>query len=676
MAIGDINSALFQGLSNFAQLRGIHAHLLRLHFHRDHYLLNMVLKSAFHFKHPEYATSVFSHTNDPNFYLYNTMIRGLVSNDRFTEANEFFHSMRRQGFVPNNFTFPFVLKSCSRIMDSWLGLKIHSLVVKVGYESDVFVKTGLVGFYAKLESLEDAHKVFDDIPEKNVVSWTAIIGGYMKARRFREAVDLFRNSLTKGLRPDSYTLVRALSACSHLGDFGAGEWIHKFILDVGMGRNVFVNTALVDMYAKFGSMERALAVFDEMQEKDIVTWGTMVQGYAANGLPKEALAVFYRMREENMKPDCYVIVGVLSACARLGALELGEQASDMMDREEFKSNAVMGTALIDMYAKCGKMRAALEVFKGMRAKDIVIFNAVISGLAMTGSVRAAFSCFGLAKKEGLAPDENTFLGLLCGCTHSGLVNDGLRCFYTMSRAYFVAPTVEHYGSVVDLLARAGLLEKAYRIVRSMPMKANAIVWGALLGGCRLYKDTRLAEVVLKELIALEPRNSGNYVLLSNIYSANRKWEESENVRSIMKERGIQKVRGYSWIEIDGVVHEFLVGDTSHPMSDDIYAKLDELSKELRRVGYRPTIEFVMFDIEEEEKEQFLGCHSEKLALALGLIRLEPNSVIRIVKNLRVCGDCHAAIKLISKITGREILVRDTNRFHHFVDGSCSCRDYW
>ncbi|PIN12251.1 hypothetical protein CDL12_15153 [Handroanthus impetiginosus] len=676
MALQDIKAALFHGVTSFIILKHIHARLFRYHLNQNHYLLNRVLKSAFHFNHPDYATYVFSQTYEPNIYLYNTMIRGLVSNDCFKQAIEFFHFMRKEGFLPNNFTFPFLLKSCSRNVDFGLGVKVHSLAVKMGLEDDVFVQTGLVGFYSKLESLDDAQKVFDEIPTKNVVSWAAIMSGYIGTGRFRDAVNLFRKSLEMDLRPDSYTLVRVLSACTQLGDLAAGEWIHKYAVDIGMGRNVFVNTCLVDMYAKCGSMEKARAVFEEIRERDIVTWGTMIQGYAANGLPKEALEIFHTMLKENLRPDCYVIVGVLSACARVGALELGEWAISMMDRDEFLYNPVMGTALVDMYAKCGKIDVAWEVFKGMKAKDLIIFNAIISGLAMTGHVKAAFSCFGLVEKCGFKPDENTFLGLLCGCTHAGLVDEGHRYFYGMSCLYSLPPAIEHYGSMVDLLARAGLLCEAQRLIDGMPLKANAIIWGALLGGCRLHKDTQLAEHVLKKLIELEPWNSGNYVLLSNIYSSNQKWNESENIRSIMHERGIQKVRGYSWIEIDGIVHEFLVGDTSHPMSDKIYKKLVEMAKELRAAGYVPTTEFVLFDVEEEEKEHFLSCHSEKLALAFGLIGSKPNTVIRIVKNLRVCGDCHTAIKLISKITGREIIVRDNNRFHHFIDGSCSCRDYW
>lgn len=604
------------------------------------------------------------------------MIRGLVSNDCFDDAIEFYGLMRSEGFLPNNFTFPFVLKACARLLDLQLGVKIHTLVVKGGFDCDVFVKTSLVCLYAKCGYLEDAHKVFDDIPDKNVVSWTAIISGYIGVGKFREAIDMFRRLLEMNLAPDSFTIVRVLSACTQLGDLNSGEWIHKCIMEMGMVRNVFVGTSLVDMYAKCGNMEKARSVFDGMPEKDIVSWGAMIQGYALNGLPKEAIDLFLQMQRENVKPDCYTVVGVLSACARLGALELGEWVSGLVDRNEFLYNPVLGTALIDLYAKCGSMSRAWEVFKGMKEKDRVVWNAIISGLAMNGYVKISFGLFGQVEKFGIKPDGNTFIGLLCGCTHAGLVDEGRRYFNSMYRFFSLTPSIEHYGCMVDLLGRAGLLDEAHQLIRNMPMEANAIVWGALLGACRIHRDSQLAELVLKQLIELEPWNSGNYVLLSNIYSANLKWDEAAKVRLSMNEKRIQKPPGCSWIEVDGIVHEFLVGDKYHPLSEKIYAKLDELTKKMKVAGYVPTTDFVLFDIEEEEKEHFLGCHSEKLAIAFGLISATPTAVIRVVKNLRVCGDCHMAIKLISSITGREITVRDNNRFHCFREGSCSCNDYW
>ncbi|CAL8165799.1 unnamed protein product [Prunus armeniaca] len=672
----ETKQCLLQGFNSFKHLKHAHARLLRLGLDQDNYLLNVVLRSGFDFGHASYSRLVFRQTTQPNVFLWNTMIRGLVSDDCFDDAIEFFSSMRTEGILPNSFTFPFVLKACARRSDFQLGLNIHTLVVKTGFDFDVYVKTSLLCLYAKCGCLELAHKVFDDIPDKNVVSWTAIICGYIGAGQYREAIDTFRRLLEMGLRPDSFSLVRVLSACCKLGDLSSGEWIDRYITEIGMGKNVFVATSLVDLYAKCGQMEKAQGIFDGMLEKDIVSWSSMIQGYASNGLPKEAIDLFFQMQKENLKPDCYAMVGVLSACARLGALELGEWASNLMDKHEFFVNPVLGTALIDMYAKCGCMIQAWEVFKGMKKRDHVVWNAAMSGLAMNGHVKTVFGLFGQVEKNGIRPDGNTFMGLLCGCSHAGLVDEGRRYFNNMTSAFSLAPTIEHYGCMVDLLSRAGLLDEAYNLIKTMPMKANSVVWGALLGGCRLHRQTQLAELVLKQLIELEPWNSAHYVLLSNIYSASHKWDEAADTRSRMNEQGMKKIPGCSWIEVKGVVHEFLVGDKSHALSEKIYAKLDELAKELKAVGYVPTTDFVLFDIEEEEKEHFLGCHSEKLAIAFGLISTAPKDTIRVVKNLRVCGDCHEAIKLISKITERQIIVRDNNRFHCFIDGSCSCKDYW
>ncbi|XP_004305093.1 PREDICTED: putative pentatricopeptide repeat-containing protein At3g08820-like [Fragaria vesca subsp. vesca] len=667
---------LIEGFTSFKQLKHAHARLLRLGLDQDNHLLTLLLRSAFDFRQTNYALLVFHRTAEPNVYLFNTIIRGLVSHECWEDAIRLYGSMRTEGLFPDSYTFPFVLKACARRLDLQIGLSVHTLVVKTGFDFDVYVKTSLLCLYAKCGYMEHAHKVFDDLPEKSVVSWTAIVSGYIGAGKFREAIDAFLRLLEMGLRPDSLSLVRAISACSQLGDLRSGEWIDDYITEIGMARNVFVATSLVDLYAKCGNMEKARFVFDGIAEKDVVVWSSMIQGYALNGLPKEAVDLFFQMQKENLKPDCYAMVGVLSACARLGALGLGEWASNLVDRNEIFNNPVLGTALIDMYAKCGSIVQAWEVFKGMKKKDHVVWNAAMSGLAMNGHVKAVFGLFGQVEKYGVRATGNTFMGLLCGCCHAGLVDEGRSYFNSMTRVYSLTPTIEHYGCMVDLLGRAGLLDEAYDLINSMSMKANSVVWGALLGGCRLHRDTQLAELALKQLIELEPWNSAHYVLLSNVYSASQKWDEAANIRSRMNEQGLQKIPGCSWIEVNGVVHEFLVGDKSHELSDKIYAKLNELAKDLKAAGYIPTTDFVLFDIEEEEKEHFLGCHSEKLAIAFALIATAPQDTIRVSKNLRVCGDCHQAIKLISKITSREIIVRDNNRFHRFIDGTCSCRDYW
>ncbi|KAI0501885.1 hypothetical protein KFK09_016830 [Dendrobium nobile] len=672
----DIKNLLFSEPFPFRDLKLIHGRFYRLSLDDDGYLLNLLLRSSFVSGHPAHALLLFSRITKPNIFHYNTAIRGLVSANLMAEAVHFHCNMRREGLSPDNFTFPFVLKACARLLDLVTGVKIHAQLLKAGFELDVFVKTSLVSMYAKCGGLDDAQKMFDEMPVTNVVSWTAMISGYISEGKLKESVDVFRKSLERGLKPDSFTLVRVLTACTQLGDVKMGEWIHELVSEKDMDRNVFVATSLVDMYTKCGRMERARHVFDGMAQKDVVSWSAMIGGYSSNGLPKEALELFFKMEAENIKPDCFTMVGVLSACAKLGALELGERVTHYMEMNEFLSNPVLGTALIDMYAKCGSMARSWVVFERMSERDLIVWNAMINGLSMTGHGKTSFGLFAQMEKMQISPDGNTFVGLLCACTHTGLVEDGRAYFNSMGQVYCLSPRIEHYGCMVDLLGRNGLLEEAYQLINEMPVEANAVVWGALLGGCRIHRKIDLAEHVLKKLIVLEPHNSGNYVLLSNIYALNGRWDESEKLRLTMKRRGIQKTPGYSWVELDGAVHEFHVGDKSHPMSEQIYLKLDELTKQLKAMGYMPKTEVVLFDIENEEKEHSLEHHSEKLAIVFALISTQPEETIRVVKNLRVCSDCHSAIKLISKIYSREIIVRDNNRFHCFIEGACSCNDYW
>ena len=516
----------------------------------------------------------------------------------------------------------------------------------------------------------------DEMLQPSTVSWTALITAYMDAGRFQEAVGVARNEFASGMRPDGFTAVRVLTACARVTDLVTGEAVWRLAEQEGIAGSVFVATAALDLYVKCGEMEKAREVFDRMQDKDVVAWSAMVGGYASNGLPREALELFFAMQAEGMRPDCYTVVGALSACTRLGALDLGRRAVGMLRWDEFLDNPVLGTALIDMYAKCGSTAEAWMVFQQMTKRDIIVWNAMILGLGMTGHEKIAFALVGQMEKSGMALNDNTFIGLLCSCTHTGLVKDGRRYFHNMTQSYRISPRVEHYGCMVDLLSRAGLLEEAHQLIEDMPMQANAVIWGALLGGCKIHRDAGLAEHAWKQLIPLEPWNSGNYVMLSNIYSNSGRWEDAAKLRLEMKARGVEKVPASSWVELDGKVHEFHVGDKSHPLSDKIYEKLDELGMEMKIMGYKPTTEVVMFDIEDEEKEHTLVHHSEKIAIAFSLVTTEPGETIRVTKNLRVCSDCHTAIKLISRITNREIIVRDNNRFHCFRDGHCSCNDYW
>ncbi|ONK65527.1 uncharacterized protein A4U43_C07F38020 [Asparagus officinalis] len=377
-----------------------------------------------------------------------------------------------------------------------------------------------------------------------------------------------------------------------------------------------------------------------------------------------------------VEPNESVFVNVISACAYLGALEQGRWIESYLRRKGVRIGVRIGTALIDMYLTCGCVERAFGIFDGLKEKNVMAWSAMIAGLAVNGRGREALRLFAEMENDRVLPNEVTFIGVLNACSHCRLVDEGLKHFKSMSNVYGLKPNVRHYCCLVDLYGRSGMLDRAQEVIKEMPMKPNSAVWGALLNSCRIHGNTLLGEKIGKELLELEPNNSGRYMLLSNIYAANGKWEEVVTLRRMMKENGVDKTPGSSVIELEGSVHEFIAGDNFHPDRREVYRMVDRMMVELKSAGYKPETDQILLDMDEEEKETALCHHSEKLAIAFGLIKSDPATTIRITKNLRICNDCHAAMKLISKIYDREIVVRDRSRFHHFRGASCSCGDFW
>lgn len=433
---------------------------------------------------------------------------------------------------------------------------------------------------------------------------------------------------------------------------------------------------MVGGYLKCGRFEVAHRVFDEMPERNAISWSAMINGNVQNSCFKEALELFRKMLAEKVEPNESVLVNVISACARLGAMEQGKWVEGYVRRKNVEITVQIGTALVDMYLKCGWVEKALEIFDEMRERNVLAWTAMIGGLAVNGRGKDALHLFSQMELHGVRPNHVTFVGVLNACSHSRLVDDGVTYFNYMTSTYGLKPNIQHYCCMVDLYGRAGLLDKAKAVIESMPMEPNPAVWGALLNACRIHGNAQLGEQIGKQLLELEPNHSGRYVLLSNVYAAEGRWVDVANLRRVMRERGVTKTPGCSFIDLRGTVHEFIAGDNLHPQSEEIYAKLDEMNEVLKSAGYKPNKGQVLLDMDEEEKETAIFHHSEKLAIAFGLISSEMNATIRITKSLRVCTDCHAATKLLSKIYKREIVVRDRSRFHHFKDGSCSCMDFW
>lgn len=662
------------------------------------------------FREIGYAHKVFDEIAKPNVYTWNVLIRAYASSEEAIESVLLFKRMIYGGEVlPNKFTFPFVIKACAEMLDVRLGEVLHGMVVKMSLGSDVYVLNSLIHFYASCGCLDLAYRVFVNMRVRDVVSWNSMITGFAHSGCADEALELFREMQGGSLKPDKVTMMSVLTACTKKLDLENGRWVHSNIQRNGLGGSLKLNNTLLDMYTKCGSLEDAKTLFEKMREKDIVSWTTMLVGYAKSGdyvtarkhfdmmpsqdiaawnalisaceqsgNPKEALAIFNELKVSNKAvPDEVTLVSTLSACAQVGAMDVGGWIHLYIKKHNLKLSCHLATSLIDMYSKCGDLNKALEVFSSVDNKDVFVWSAMIAGLAMHGHGRDAIDLFSKMQESNIRPNGVTFTNLLSACSHTGLVKEGQKFFKRMEPVYGIIPGVKHYACMVDMLGRAGHLEEAIELIKTMPMAPLASVWGALLGACKLHLNEEVAEQASARLLELEPWNHGAYVLLSNIYAKLEKWDKVAKLRKRMRDVGLKKEPGCSSIEVDGSFHEFIVGDSTHPQSKRIYSKLNEVFEKIKLIGYEPNRSQVLQCVEEEDmQEQALHLHSEKLAIAFGLISLKKGQPIRVMKNLRVCGDCHTVAKLISKVYDKEILLRDRYRFHHFKAGDCSCNDYW
>ncbi|KAL6880554.1 hypothetical protein ACP4OV_012119 [Aristida adscensionis] len=514
------------------------------------------------------------------------------------------------------------------------------------------------------------------LPDPDPFSLNTVLRIAASSHRPRLALALHRRRLAP---PDTHTYPPLLQACARLLALREGERIHAEAAKNGLlAALVYVKNSLVHLYGACGLFESAHRVFEEIpvRERNLVSWNSALNGFAANGRPNEVLTIFREMLDVDFTPDGFTMVSVLTACAEIAALALGRRVHVYVTKVGLVGNSHCGNALIDLYAKCGCVDDARRVFEEMgTGRTVVSWTSLIVGLAVSGFGKEALELFSMMEREKLVPTEITMVGVLYACSHCGLVDDGFMYFDRM-KEYGIVPRIEHMGCMVDLLGRAGKVEEAYDYIITMPLEPNAVVWRTLLGACAMHKKLELGEAAWARLVELDPGHSGDYVLLSNLYAAVGRWADVHMLRKTMVKNRVRKNPGRSLVELRNSVYEFVMGDRSHPESEQIYQMLAEIAEKLRREGYIPRTSNVLADIEEEEKETALNYHSERLAIAFALLKSLPGIPIRIVKNLRVCGDCHTAIKLISKVYDREIIVRDRSRFHHFKGGTCSCKDYW
>ncbi|XP_057981612.1 pentatricopeptide repeat-containing protein At2g44880-like [Malania oleifera] len=577
--------SLLRQTNSRASLLKIHAFMLRNALETNVCLLTKFIASCSSIataSDPDagicYARSVFDrrpHRDDA--FLCNCMIKDHVGIRQFPESITLYRDLRRDtGFAPNSFTFTSLTKSCGLDMATWEGQEIHDHVVKMGFCFDMFVSTALVGMYAKFGKMMYARDLFDEMTERSLVSWTALIVGYARSGDMGNAGMLFDQM------PDKDTAVfnAMIDAYVKLGDMGSA----RNLFDEMSEQNVVSWTTMIHGYCENGDVDSARSLFDAMPKKNLLSWNAMISGYSQNKQPLEALRLFHEMQLNTpFEPDGVTIVSVLPAIAALGALDLGSWVHQFAQRKKLDRAANVCTALVDMCAKCGKIDEARSIFCKITKKEAGCWNAMINGFAMNGCGKEALETFFEMIRSGFKPNEITMISVLSACNHSGLVEEGKRQFKAIEE-FGLVPQIEHYGCMIDLLGRAGLLDEAEKLIESMPYEANGIILSSFLFACQYSKDVRRAERVIKKAIEIEPCNNGNYVILRNLYALERRWRDVEEIKERMRMIGSKKEVGCSVIEIDDKVWEFVAGDSLHPQWEVIHLVIRQLWMHMKREG--------------------------------------------------------------------------------------------
>ncbi|KAG8371547.1 hypothetical protein BUALT_Bualt13G0099300 [Buddleja alternifolia] len=664
--------------------RAAHAHVIKnLGLALDSTLSNHLINMYSKLDRPDNARTVLSLTpvHFRSVVTWTSLISGNVQNGHFASALSDFATMRRECVQPNDFTFPCLFKAAASLHSPVLGQQLHGLAVKLMLIDDVFVACSAFDLYSKTRCLSDANKLFDEMSYRNIATWNACISNAVLNGKPREGVRKFVQLLRDGeAAPNSISFCAFLNACSDGAFLTQGQQLHGYLVKQGHEADVSVLNGLIDFYGKCEKIGFSEKVFENMSERNGVSWCSMLAVYEQNDMGEKACGVFLKARRAGVEPTDFMVSSVLSACAGLAALEVGRAIHGQAVKACVEENIFVGSALVDMYGKCGSIDDCEKAFFMMPRRNLICWNALIGGYAHQGRADMALELFkemtNCRNTEGLLPNYVTFVCVLTACSRGGMAKVGMDIFESMRGKYGINPGAEHYACIVDMLGRAGQVEHAYQFITKMPLRPTISIWGALLGACKMHGKPELGKIAAENLFELDPQDSGNHVLLSNMFAAAGQWDEANLVRKEMKDVGIKKGAGCSWISVKNSIHVFQAKDTSHGRNLEIQAMLAKLKKDMKAAGYIPDTKLALYDLEDEEKESEVWCHSEKIALAFGLVALPPGVPIRITKNLRVCVDCHSAIKFISGIVGREIIVRDNNRFHRFMDNQCSCGDYW
>ncbi|XP_020570755.1 pentatricopeptide repeat-containing protein At3g13880 isoform X3 [Phalaenopsis equestris] len=698
----------FTDTRSLALGKSIHSHMLRNHVKQNLFLQNNLLNMYCKCGDMNHAHKLFDAIPSKDIVSWNVLVSGYFQSGCSDEAINVFKAARTNQVSLDRFAYAGALSICSRtgnlsfgkavhglvvVVGSILkccsysnellefGKMVHSSVIKAGLDNDVFVGSAMIDMYAKNGVLEEAINVFKAVANPNVVVFNAMISGFCQLKMEShdelagKSLVLYSDMRRTGMMPSKFTFSTILRACNLTDSFELGKQIHAQVYKCALQFDEFIGSALIDLYSISGSIEDGLCCFHSMPKQDIVTWTSMISGYIQNECFERALSLFDNLLTVGRKPDEFTLSSVMSACANLAISRSGQQIQSYVTKAGFDQYTICGNAQIFMYARSGDIEAASKTFYEMDNHDVVSWSAMISCHAQHGCANDAIALFSEMKNCGVAPNDITFLGVLTACSHGGLVDEGFRYFENMKREYGIVPNMKHCACLVDLFGRSGRLDKAEKFIMNSGFQDDPIVWRSLLSSCRIHHDTERGKHVAERIMELDPYASATYVILYNMYLDSGRRSMALRTRKLMKERGVKKEPGLSWIEVGGSIHSFVAGDKTHPRSQEIYARLEEMISSIEKLGYI-SVTTEPGDLDLEQKVNLLNCHSEKLAVAFGILSLPKAAPIRVMKNLRVCVDCHTIMKLISAVEGREIVLRDPIRFHRYRDGSCSCGDYW
>ncbi|KAJ8501151.1 hypothetical protein OPV22_011703 [Ensete ventricosum] len=667
----------------------IHAHIIKTGTHEETFVSTSLVDVYMKCGAPDHARKLFDTLPRRNVVTWTALITGYIRNSEPANAILVFVRLLESGCYPTNYTLGAVLSACCALYSIELGRQVHGYMVKYGIESETSMGNSLCSLYSKCRSLDSSVKAFRRIPNKNVISWTTIISASGDNGDTELGLSLFADMLLEDVVPNEYTLTSALSLCCMVQDLSLGKQIHSFCIKFGCESQLPVKNSIMYLYLKCEEIDEARRLFNEMDTVSLITWNAMIAGHSqmmnlakddmtAHRSGFEALKVFQKLNRSGKKPDLYSFSSILTVCSGLLAIEQGEQIHAQTIKSGYLSDVVVSSALVNMYNKCGCIDDATKAFAEMSTRTLISWTCMLTGYSQHGRSKEAIQLFEDMRLVGVRPNQITFVGVLSACSHAGMVDEAEYYFNMMKNEYGIKPVMDHYACMVDMFVRQGRLEDAFAFVKKMDFEPNEIIWSILIAGCRSHGNVDLGFYAAERLLELKPKGIETYMLLLNMYISAERWQDVSRVRKLMKDENIGSIRDRSWISIKDKVYFFRANDRSHRQSSEMYALLESLLQKATSLGHVPYKSVELSDKEDEENSVGSAAathHSERLAIAFGLINMTEGTTIRVVKNITMCRDCHNSVKFFSILTKREIILRDSKRLHRFRDGRCSCGDF-